>query len=120
MSNVNYITGLEPRTKIHVGNRVVGEVRGDVFHKSIFGSKHMLRTPRAIALDTGSLDDAEKAGARWVHIYDRETGTTYKATVEHIRRKGFELNRRYGDQLALPLKGWIRNGQGYQLELFAG
>lgn len=120
MSNTKYITDFEPRTKIHIGARVVGEVRGDVFHKSIIGSKHMLQKPRAIALDTGSLEDAERAGARWVHVRDRETGTTYKATIEHIRRRGFDLNRGHGHQIALVLNGWARNGQGIQLALFAG
>ena len=50
-------------TKIRVGRRVVGEVRGDVFYKSVYGSKHFLRIPRAIANDVKVLDEAEQAGA---------------------------------------------------------
>ena len=105
-------------TKIRVGRRVVGEVRGDTFHKSVYGSKHFLRVPQAIANDVKVLNDAEKAGARWVQILEKESGETYKASIAHIRESGFPINRGFGKQIALPLNGWIKSGQPIQVRLF--
>ena len=105
-------------TKIRVGRRVVGEVRGDVFHKSVYASKHFLREPRAIANDITVLQDAEQAGAVWVHIRDKESGQIYKATIAHIRESGFPINRGWGKQIALPMNGWIKSGQAIQGRLF--
>ena len=105
-------------TKIRVGRRVVGEVRGEVFHKSVYGSKHFLRVPPSIANDVSVLQDAEQAGAVWVHIRDKENDQTYKATITHIREKGFPVNRGWGKQIALPMNGWIKTGQPIQGRLF--
>lgn len=107
---------------IYVGARVVGEVRGTTFYKNIRGSRHILRTPRAIANDIEALARAEAAGATHVAITDIETGITYRSTIEHIRQAGFELDRGCGRQIALILDGWIkmRNGDisGEQLPLW--
>jgi hypothetical protein len=109
-------------TLIHAGSKVVGKVVGETFQKTIHGSKHFLRTPPAIALDFQSLIEAEKAGARKIQIFDLESQKTYHASIEHIRRVGFELNRGFGKQLALSLDEWIvtRVGglYGEQLNLF--
>jgi hypothetical protein len=106
-------------SQIRAGGRVVGEVRGDVFTKHIVGSKHMLRRPLAIALDLGSLADAEDAGARYVEIFDSETGRHYQAAVSTIRARGFELDRGFGRQVALLLSEWRRDAEpaGEQLAL---
>jgi hypothetical protein len=108
-------------TPIHAGNRVIGKVSGNTFYKHIRGSVHILRTPRAIALDVGSLEQAERAGAVNVQVTDTETGTAYRSSIEHIRRAGFDLDRGFGSQIALPIEGWatIRRGDvfGEQLKL---
>ena len=104
------------KTAIYAQGRAIGTVRGDTFYKSIRGSAHILRTPRAIALDLGSLEQAEQAGAVNVQVTDTETGTVYRSTIEHIRRDGFELNRGFGAQIALPLDGWTETRRG---ELYA-
>jgi len=109
---------------VYAQGRVVGEVRGGVFCKTVRGSAHMLRRPPAWALDLGSLLQAEKLGARWVHITDIETGNCYRATIEQIRRYGLTFDRGHGRQIGLPLDRWTVTRPGEpaaeQLSLFGG
>lgn len=100
-----------PQTPIYCNGKPIGEVKGTVFHKTITGSKHLLRQPRAIAFDRSTLTDAEAAGATTARIYDRETGTAYTATLDRIRSEGFKVARGYGNQWALALDKWSANGQ---------
>jgi hypothetical protein len=87
--------------------------------KTIRGSKHMLRTPRAIALDLGSIRNAQAAGATWAEVTDLESGATYRASLDVILRDGREFDRGYGRQIYLPLDQWNRPDLGEQLTLFA-
>lgn len=96
--------------------RVIGKVDGDTFHKSIRKS-HYLQRPPAIAFDVESLEQAEQAGAVNVQVTDRDDGTVYKSTVQHIREKGKEFNRGYGDQIFLTLDGWVKSKPGGGLQL---
>jgi hypothetical protein len=97
-------------TPIYANGRVIGRVEGDTFFKSIDGSKHMLRSPRAIAFDRCTLRDAAAAGATLATIYDRATGTSYSATFATIDANSFPVHRGHGDQVALPLDRWSING----------
>jgi hypothetical protein len=104
-------------TPIYVNGRVIGYVTGDTFHKTITGSKHLLRIPcAAIGFDRCTLRDASKAGATHVVIVDRETGTTYSATFETIDRHGFSVRRGHGDQVGLALDHWSINGANPVIE----
>ena len=94
------------KNKIYAGNRVVGEVSSGVFKKTISGSSHILRKPRAIALDVDSLKQAKEYGASTIRITDRETGRVYSADIEYFTRYSFELNRGFGAQYALTLDRW--------------
>jgi hypothetical protein len=96
---------------IYVGARVVGHVTGDTFHKTIMGSKHMLRQPKAIAFDASTLADAEAAGAAYCEVHDGESGHNYRTTIAHIRAKGFSLSRGFGVQIALVLAQWTVDGR---------
>ena len=97
-------------------NRAVGFVSGQFFRKTITGSKHILRTPRAIAFDRSTLDDAEKAGATCVSVTDSETGRTYIAAITTIREHGFTVTRGYGNQVALTLDRYAIDGEQPQAE----
>lgn len=88
----------------------IGHVVGGAFVKHIAFSRHALRRPRAIAFDASTLDDAERAGATIVEIYDTETGAVYRAAIATIRRAGFPVRRGHGNQWALGLEHWSRNG----------
>lgn len=94
---------------IFAGNgKAVGTVRGDTFYKSIQGSKHLLRQPPAIAFDVCSLEQAKAAGVIFVKVTDTETKTTYTAELSHILEHGTRFNRGWGEQIYLPLNGWIK------------
>ncbi len=93
-------------------SRPVGHVKGDCFYKSIFGSRHMLRSPRAIAFDISSLKAAKQAGALRVQVTDKENKTIYRADIQRIFDNGFKINRGFGEQIALGLSNWITNKSG--------
>ncbi len=100
----------KPCAPIYCNGKAIGKVECGVFHKTITGSKHLLRRPKAIAFDVSTLRDATQAGATLARVYDRETGNAYTATLERIREKGAPLTRGYGQQWYLPLEYWSLNG----------
>lgn len=99
------------RTPIYLKQTAIGYVSGRTFHKVIVGSKHLLRRPPAIAFDRCTLADARRAGALAVAVTDRETGRTYRATLDTIETDGFAVRRGFGDQVALALRGFEVDGQ---------
>jgi len=107
-SHLDYITSVKVRRG---DGRVVAEVRGDVLVKRVWGSKHMLRTPRAWAVDVAVLREAEALGARAVEVHDLEDGTVYRAPLERFWQRGIRVNRGYGEQVALLLSDWLPAGQ---------
>ncbi|MBI5879947.1 MAG: hypothetical protein HZB53_20050 [Chloroflexi bacterium] len=104
---------------IRVGRVIVGHVRGDTFYKTLRAG-HFLTKPPAIAFDLSTLHDAERAGARWVHVTAAETGRTYRASMATIWTRGFRVARGFGEQWALSLAEWAHDGEtvGAQLPLF--
>lgn len=108
---------------VYAGTRIVGTVRNGTFHKTV-KSSHFLRQPPALAFDIDSLAQAERLGASRVEVFNKETGEYFKATIAHIREAGFALNRGYGEQIALPLNGFIHQSKGgalpVQLSMFGG
>lgn len=104
--------------KIKVGDRIVGEVLGNTFVKHLHSKTHFLRKPRAICFDLRSLEQAQKFGATEVKIYDMDSRSIYLAPIERIYRKGFYLNRGYGEQIGLTLNFWKLAGpEGLQIGL---
>ncbi len=97
-------------TPIYVGQRIVGQVDGDIFRKTIIGSKHLLQRPRSICFDRSTLNDAQAAGATRAEILDRETGTIYTATFETVETYSFPVHRGHGDQVGVTLDHWSING----------
>lgn len=94
---------------IYAGNgKAVGKVLGDIFYKSFQGSKHLLRHPPAIASDICTIIQAQAAGATKAVFTDTETKTTYTAELSHILEHGTRFNRGWGEQIYLPLNGWIK------------
>lgn len=85
---------------------MVGKVQSAVFSKQIKGSKHILRKPRAIALDADSLRQAKEYGAATIRITDTESGAVYSCDMTHFYRYSFELNRGFGLQRAMVLDRW--------------
>lgn len=109
----------QSRTPIYVAGRTAGYVYGDAFRKTVRGSKHMLRTPRAWASDIAALAAARQAGATHIEIEDSESGALYRASIAEMLEHGFTFDRGFGLQVALPLDKWQRPDKGTQLDLFA-
>ena len=111
--------GRQAGTPIRAAGRVVGEVRGDTFYKSL-AARHFLQKPPAIALDLSSLNDVERLGVRYCEILDRDTGRVYRAAISTIRARGFRVSRGFGEQWALALAEWRKDSEpaGEQLSLF--
>ncbi len=86
--------------------RVVATLRGDTLYKPVHASRHFLRTPPAIAFDAVILEAAERDGAVFVEVLDRDSGATYRAPMADLRAKGFPFDRGHGKQVALPLACW--------------
>lgn len=108
MNNITKPNG--EQQPIYAGGRVVGEVHSAVFNKRIKGSLHMLRKPRAIALDVDSLRQAKEYGAATIRITDTESGAVYSCDMAHFYRHSFLLNRGYGEQRAMILDRWTVTG----------
>jgi hypothetical protein len=96
-------------TTIWAGRKVIGQVRGDTFYKTI-KNKHILKVPPAIANDINALEDAMRAGANNVCITNKDSGITYTTTMVQILNKGVKFNRGFGEQIFLPLGEWQQQG----------
>lgn len=83
-----------------------GDVKGDTWTKMVLGSVHQLRKPQAWAMDISDLEAAERMGAKFVCIYDREKLVRWWAAIETIRSKGFKFQRGHGLQVGLGLLEW--------------
>lgn len=108
-----YFSKRRPKSQapVYANGRVVGKVQAGAFRKSIDFSKHALRYPPALALSVDSLQQAKRAGAEAIEIYDRETGRVYSCAITHFMRYSFELQRGgYERQRALPLRYWTASG----------
>ena len=105
-------------TKIYSNNRMVGEVIGDIFRKSL-KPNHFLWRPPAIAFGLQSLIDAKEAGATKVEVINTETGRVHRATLDMIERHGFSVERGgFEPQRALALHKWqVTTKDAQQLEL---
>ncbi len=69
----------------HNGKTVtVGYVLDDTFYKVIQGSLHIMRKFRAIFFDVQSLKDAEKFGAKYIHVTDSDNGNVYRCPIALI------------------------------------
>lgn len=89
-----------------------GRVVGDVWHKNVRGSAHMLRVPPGWAVDLSDLDLAERAGARLLCVFDAETHRGFWARLNVLRAVGVPVSRGFGEQIALPLNRWSSTRSG--------
>lgn len=105
------------RIPIRANQKIVGYVERETFYKNLVASKHFLRVPRAIAFDVSTLDDAERAGARFVEITDTESGRVFRQSIATIRARGFRVARGFGEQIALALDEWTRDSEAIATQL---
>jgi len=83
--------------------QVIGWFEGDSFTKCVCGSKHRLRRPPAWAIDAEVFDDDVKPKATQIIIWDKESNTKWKTSVETFDKHKGTLDRGFGRQYFLPL-----------------
>ena len=100
--------------------KVVGVVRAQTMYKRLSRSRHFLRVPPAIAFDEVSLHEAERLGAKWAEVEEKEGGRLYRVSIADIWRLGFLVRRGHGEQIGLGLRHWQVGGRDAprQLSLF--
>lgn len=94
------------RVPVRAGDKVIGVIEETTFVKPVYGSRHRLRTPSAWAIDAVAFDAQVKPYAKEIIIWDRESGTKYRASVEHFDRQKRSLSRGFGLQYFLVLSEW--------------
>ena len=59
---------------------------------------------------------------QFVEIHDKESNKIYRAATKKILEKGLPINRKFGDQIVLPLKYWevIEENKPKQLTFLTG
>jgi hypothetical protein len=117
----DHCTTAHPRAQIplrSIQGRVVAHLVDRELHKEIDGTRHMLHSPRGIAFDVAILEAARRAGCELVQVFDKTSGTTYRAAFTEFDTHGVRLNRGFGPQVCLPLTYWHTEARA-QLGLFA-
>ena len=107
-------------TPIHVEDKIVGGVTKDVFSKSVIRREHFYHNIQCYCFDISSLEQAREAGARWVKIFEKDTGRTLWAKISMIFAIGLEPPKSWGDQIGLHIRHWIFGDkpQGEQLSFW--
>jgi len=93
-------------TKIYVNGIVVGKVVGNVFEKRLVKADHFFHIHLSYCFEIESLAQAQKAGARWVKIFEKDTGRTLWALISTIYEKKFMPPESNGTQLGLHIDFW--------------
>lgn len=76
-----------------------------LFVKNVTGSKHMLREPKAWAIDKDVVNTLGLVGCDSILIKDKEGGR-YVITYKDFVANAFQFDRGYGEQLAVVLDKW--------------
>ncbi len=96
-----------------VGGRLRTVAGRGVLYKRVDRDRHQLTTPPAWACDLDMLDEAQRAGARYVLLCERGSDRWWAAAIVLFRSHGLRLDRGHGVQLALPLRWW---SEGFAIE----
>jgi hypothetical protein len=99
---------------------VVGvlEFEGDALwlvKRKLDPSEHQLRKPPAWATDAEHLKLLREKGGMGVRIHDTK-GAIWEASLSKFSLYGFEVHRKFGQQVGLTLGHW-RKYEGKQLEM---
>jgi hypothetical protein len=91
---------------VMLGGRVVGQIDGDTFFKSVHASTHQLQRPQAWAIDAVIFDTEIKPNCTHILIKDQDTENKYRCSVDIFDQFKGELDRGYGCQYYLTLDHW--------------
>ena len=97
---------MEHSNMVKVGNKRVGEIVSKSFIKRVIGSKHMLKAPRAWAIDAGVFENVIKPNCSEIIIKDAESGWIYQVSMEVFDAFKGTLDRGFGKQYFLTIGYW--------------
>jgi len=86
--------------------RIIGQSDGHIFKKTIRGSGHLLRSPKAIAIDADVYDRDIALSHQQIEVYDAETEKLHQSSIENFNRHRGELDRGCGRQYYLTFSRW--------------
>jgi len=86
--------------------QLVGCIKNNILQKTADSNIHMLYKPPGWAWDKDIIDNAIERGISKTIIHEKNQNVDYCARLEDFYTFGEPLNRRYGDQICLPLKFW--------------
>lgn len=90
----------------NLDGRSVGSVTADGhLLKRVSTTRHMLRKPPAWAVDANHLEQLAAMNGRGVRLVD-ERGQVWEASLADFDRRGFDVNRGFGQQRGLLLRDW--------------
>lgn len=75
-------------------------------YKSLWATRHFLRTPPAVAMDNTILSQAEALGAEYFVILDRDSEGYLWTEAKNFRERSFPVARGHNPQTAVPLGLW--------------
>lgn len=85
--------------------KVIGDIKDNVFKKTVQESRHLFRSIPSYALDTQILNELEQLGVATIVIYDKENKKTYTSSLINFKTNCFEAEfGNNGPQSFLPLK----------------
>lgn len=97
-------------TPIRVNGKVIGEVRGAVFVKTVRRQKHFFQKHNGYSFSVDSLIQAKQAGACFIEIRETDTGDIFNVSMEVLHQKGIRLpDEGYGRQICLPIEHWTKS-----------
>lgn len=99
---------------IYSDGRQTGSVRDGIYRRTL-KANHFLKYPEvSVCVSTDVLDQLQALEVQSLEFKHSETGTRYKCSLEHFLECGRRLNRGYGEQIALPLTGFVTTGRKLQ------
>ena len=94
--------------------KFVYSIKDRYLFKKVQKSKHFLESPEAIAVDKDIFKKAVKMDhIIGVRVYEIEHSITYTASLENFIVNSILIDRGFGEQYALPLEYWEKEGKGY-------
>jgi len=93
------------KTWVKIGDKIVGCVERGVFCKYVCGSKHMLKSPKAWAIQAQAWDET-RSQVRVIAIVDKETSYVYSISATDFDSRKQEIDRGFGRQYYVELEYW--------------
>lgn len=86
--------------------KTCGYLWGDRLRKRVKSSLHRYQYFNGWAWDISILKQANKEGVVWTEVFDTESRTLYRATLDDFWHYGLEVDHGFGRQLCLPIEYW--------------